>query len=261
MENETENETVNKRKCIGKRSRISSSSEEDDECKKSQTTPKSSSRQNIKRHSARIEEKRKKVFRMPKRDKMWNAISTRTCKSSEISRLKPRKLINDFMKGTNRYNYDPVETGSEDSSDEESDSESSSETTSKKKSKPGHHVEKGHRVKGRKRRIKEASETSDSDDEKVTVSEKNVDPQMKTLTPITKECGVKHSDNENGLSPMQSKMRGHMECSIPVLNPVAEHGSASQHSSSDTDTDKIVLKPAKGKQHILESDSEESITK
>lgn len=121
--------------------------------------------------------------------------------------------------------------------------------------------EKGHRVKGRKRRIKEASETSDSDDEKVTVSEKNVDPQMKTLTPITKECGVKHSDNENGLSPMQSKMRGHMECSIPVLNPVAEHGSASQHSSSDTDTDKIVLKPAKGKQLILESDSEESITK
>lgn len=86
---------------------------------------------------------------------------------------------------------------------------------------------------------------------------------MKTLTPITKECGVKHSDNENGLSPMQSQMRGHMECSIPVLNPVAEHGSASQHSSSDTDTDtdKIVLKPAKGKQHILESDSEESITK
>lgn len=45
MENETENETVNKRKCIGKRSRISSSEEEDDECKKSQSTPKSSSRQ------------------------------------------------------------------------------------------------------------------------------------------------------------------------------------------------------------------------
>lgn len=40
---------------------------------------------------------------------------------------------------TNRYNYDPLETGSEDSSDEESDSESSSETTSKKESKPGHH--------------------------------------------------------------------------------------------------------------------------
>lgn len=45
MENETEDDTVNKRKCTGKRSRISSSEEEDDVCKKSQTTPKSSSRQ------------------------------------------------------------------------------------------------------------------------------------------------------------------------------------------------------------------------
>ncbi|KAL5004412.1 hypothetical protein ScPMuIL_017868 [Solemya velum] len=83
------------------------------------------------RSSERIREKKCKVFEMPTKQDVFDQIPNTSSPNKSFDRLKPRKLINNLMKVTNRYNHSPVPSDDssldfiDDSLDEEDDSLSS----------------------------------------------------------------------------------------------------------------------------------------
>ncbi|XP_060570174.1 uncharacterized protein LOC132728544 [Ruditapes philippinarum] len=143
---------------------------------------------NTPRSSERLQKKRSRTFRKPSREDVWKKI-TPTKSPEKYEQLRPKRLVNNFTKENNSYNYDPNETSGDesmndfldDSLTEQSSSDSSRETLKHKKQV---------RIKGRRRRLQMKSEvnessSTDSDGDDVTdvmntvgadVTDKNEDP-------------------------------------------------------------------------------------
>lgn len=118
--------------------------------------------QNKGRSSDRIRYRKRKTVQRPTRDEQWNAISTRNVSAASISTLRPRKLINDFMKVTNRYNHDQAETSGEESMNEFLNDTGS--TSGSSDSEKANTQKKVHRIKGYRSRIRNlASESSEEE--------------------------------------------------------------------------------------------------
>ncbi|XP_078610027.1 uncharacterized protein LOC144881142 [Branchiostoma floridae x Branchiostoma japonicum] len=70
------------------------------------------------RSSARLKTRANRQFRLPSRDEVLSRIVPQDRKetpSKSLAELRPRKLVNNFLKVNNRYNYDPDYTDSDSS--------------------------------------------------------------------------------------------------------------------------------------------------
>ncbi|XP_035694405.1 uncharacterized protein DDB_G0280579-like [Branchiostoma floridae] len=118
-----------------------------------------------KRSSARLKTRANRQFRLPSRDEVFGRIVPQDSKetpSKSLAELRPRKLVNNFLKVNNRYNYDPDYTDSdsslggflvdEDEKEEEKNSTSDGEdNSSSQTSSSSSEEEESHKHKQRSR--------------------------------------------------------------------------------------------------------------
>ncbi|XP_033750283.1 clumping factor A-like [Pecten maximus] len=150
------------------------------------------------RSSERLHKRYSRSFQMPSRDSVWSDIpTTPTSADKAISRLKPKKIVNNFTRITHRYNQDLYNSDGDDSGtddfvvsdgtvseeeemvpseveDKEGDESDNTKINCQKKHRAattGRHV---HRVKGYHSKIRgPVSSSSESDNEGITTSLKD----------------------------------------------------------------------------------------
>ncbi|BFZ02518.1 hypothetical protein BsWGS_05557 [Bradybaena similaris] len=195
---------------------LSSDSEEDN-------SPAETDGKSQRRSSRILDKQHKPEFRLPSREKIWNDIPSVTT-TPQLTRLTPKKTVNNFTKVYNNYNYDDYE----DTSD---DDDSSIETSDS-----GEEKEKQHRIKNYHRRLKVASSSSDEDDGKLD------GPHREPLQAA--ECLLKDKDTGDSLAVKD------VTRSQPLTDSKSDPGhTASPAAAGSEDSDASdVLSPCKNAQ-------------
>ncbi|XP_076443653.1 uncharacterized protein LOC143282077 [Babylonia areolata] len=200
--------------------------------------------------------KRQKKFRLPSREEQWSSIPTDSKVSNKLSRLTPRKLINDFTRVTHRYNYDYEEVSGEESMEEfikgTDSSESSGDSSTTKEATKSRR--RGHRVKGyRPRIVKGLDESSEEDGPDSSHLQNDANTHLADHPEITdtgqQQC--KPSKRKRQEQPDTNGGRHSKETS-------ANNSQEKNHVSSDEDSQPVISAKKSRRKSKLDSDDEEN---
>ncbi|XP_053405552.1 clumping factor A-like isoform X4 [Mercenaria mercenaria] len=232
------------------------------------------------RSSERLQKKRCREFHKPTREDVWKKI-TPTKSPGKYEQLRPKRLVNNYTKENNRYNYDPNETSGDESMEDfldDSVSEQSSSEDARKRSKQKRQI----RIKGRHRRLltksgSDDSSSSDSDaaqeknDDQNTIGQKTIEKNDDILSgdsAICVETSKNRKDKLNAGSDDDNNYKNDTdeETEDVTVRKANKHNRSRIESDDDkdyddtgdsTDKEDVIVK-RKHNRSIIESDEDDT---